>query len=156
MRYPSRFHNSILCCFVLCSAVLCCTVCCVLCVVRCVRLGRAALCQIVLRCTVLCRTKLHLLHITVHRESLQPIIFFSCLSPHLHPSIHPSIYSSIHPSAHFLLHVGNSCNETRFAEDDGLDTLFEFLEVCPYVLRLPIMRILSDLLANADSVPFVR
>ena len=65
-------------------------------------------------------------------------------------------YPSIHPSIFFLPPAGNTRNETRFAEDDGLDTLFEFLEVSPFVLRLPIMRILSDLLANNDLVPFVR
>lgn len=157
---------------VLCSALLCCValgcglsyfavlcaVCFALCVVsdwagkRC-----AELCCAVLYCAALSCTYHALLFIANHCSGLLLMVFFfSCLSPHLHPFIRSFIHSFIRSFVHSFLHVGNPCNETRFAEDDGLDTLFEFLEVCPYVLRLPIMRILSDLLTNADSVPFVR
>ena len=55
-----------------------------------------------------------------------------------------------------LRHTGNAVNETTFALHDGLDILLEQLETSPCVLRLQILRVLSDLLENADMVPHVR
>jgi hypothetical protein len=51
---------------------------------------------------------------------------------------------------------GNERSESHFAKHDGLDVLLELIETSPLVLRLPAMRLLSDLLDNIDLVPYVR
>ena len=49
-----------------------------------------------------------------------------------------------------LLHsiVGNITNEHLFAEMEGLDVILELLETSPFILRLQILRFLSDILYN--------
>jgi hypothetical protein len=50
--------------------------------------------------------------------------------------------------------VANFKNEARFAEEEGLDTLFDLLEVSPFLLRLKVLRLLSDVLQNNRLVSF--
>ena len=48
--------------------------------------------------------------------------------------------------------VGNRMSEAAFAKCDGLDLLFEMIEVAPSVLRIQVLRIVSDILENRDLV----
>lgn len=45
--------------------------------------------------------------------------------------------------------VGNARNEVCLASEEGIDKLLELLEVSPFVLRTPVLRLLSDLLENS-------
>ncbi|RYH28649.1 hypothetical protein EON65_11450 [archaeon] len=51
--------------------------------------------------------------------------------------------------------VGNIKNELSFADIEGLDALLDLLEISPFILRLQVMRLLSDLLLNPRLVVFV-
>jgi hypothetical protein len=44
--------------------------------------------------------------------------------------------------------VGHNRNEIALADAEGIDRLLELLEVSPFVLRTPVLRLLSDLLEN--------
>lgn len=45
-------------------------------------------------------------------------------------------------------------NEQQFADLEGIDALFDLLEIAPFVLRLHILRVLTDLLINPKLVIF--
>jgi hypothetical protein len=45
-------------------------------------------------------------------------------------------------------------NELQFADLEGMDVLLDLLEISPFVLRLHVMRILTDILKNCKVVPF--
>lgn len=51
--------------------------------------------------------------------------------------------------------VSNSVNEMALADLEGLDVLLDILEISPFVLRLQVLRLLSDLLMNAKLSSFV-
>lgn len=52
--------------------------------------------------------------------------------------------------------VGNTGNELHFAEVEGLDILLDLLEISTFVLRLPVLRLLSDLVSsNAQLVTLI-
>lgn len=51
--------------------------------------------------------------------------------------------------------VKNYNNEALFASEEGMDALLELLEVSPYVVRTPILRLLCDLLENNILLPFL-
>jgi hypothetical protein len=51
--------------------------------------------------------------------------------------------------------VGHHKNEDKFAEEEGIDKLLDLLEVSPYVLRTPVLRLLSDLLENNPLITSV-
>jgi hypothetical protein len=51
--------------------------------------------------------------------------------------------------------VGNEDSESYFADCEGVDKLLELLEVSPYTLRAPVLRLLSDLLENPLLVTFL-
>ena len=44
--------------------------------------------------------------------------------------------------------VGNAGNESEFADKEGVDALLNLLEISPYVLRIQILRVISDILRN--------
>jgi hypothetical protein len=50
--------------------------------------------------------------------------------------------------------LGNELNESSFADQDGIDALLELLEVAPFVLRIKILRLLSDLFLNRLLVTY--
>lgn len=50
--------------------------------------------------------------------------------------------------------VGNGVNEEVFAEKEGVDALFDMLEVCTFISRSMVLRLLSDLFDNRRLVPF--
>lgn len=50
--------------------------------------------------------------------------------------------------------VGNKYNEIVFAEKEGLDALFDMLEVSSFLIRSMILRLLSDLLQNKHLVTY--
>jgi hypothetical protein len=50
--------------------------------------------------------------------------------------------------------VGNKYNEIVFAEKEGLDALFDMLEVSTFLIRSMILRLLSDLLQNRHLVTY--
>ena len=52
--------------------------------------------------------------------------------------------------------VGNRQSEAIFAKNDGMDLLLEMMEVAPCVLRISILRIVSDILENRDLVVHAR
>jgi hypothetical protein len=72
-----------------------------------------------------------------------------------HDTITISILITNYPSSPTTT-SGNERSESHFAKHDGLDVLLELIETSPLVLRLPAMRLLSDLLDNIDLVPYVR
>jgi len=45
--------------------------------------------------------------------------------------------------------VGNRKNEVCLSNEEGIDKLIELLEVSPFVLRTPVLRLMSDLLGNS-------
>lgn len=51
--------------------------------------------------------------------------------------------------------VGNNKNELRFAKKEGIDALLDLLEVSPFVLRVQVLRLLSDILENQLLLMFV-
>lgn len=52
--------------------------------------------------------------------------------------------------------LANSRSETVLAKEEGMDALMELLEVSPYVLRFPVLRLLSDLLENEQLVRYLQ
>lgn len=50
--------------------------------------------------------------------------------------------------------VGNKYNEIVFAEKEGVDALFDMLEVSTFLIRSMILRLLSDLLQNKHLVTY--
>lgn len=50
--------------------------------------------------------------------------------------------------------VYNKSNEASFADHEGIDALLDLLEVAPFVLRIQVLRLLSDLLKNPRLVSF--
>jgi hypothetical protein len=51
--------------------------------------------------------------------------------------------------------VGNTVNEATFADLEGLDVLLDLVEAAPFVLRLQVLRFLSDILANHKLIVYV-
>jgi hypothetical protein len=51
--------------------------------------------------------------------------------------------------------VGNLNNEIAFADFEGLDLLLDLLEIAPFILRIHILRLLSDLLMNGLLIPYI-
>jgi hypothetical protein len=51
--------------------------------------------------------------------------------------------------------MGNSNNELVFAEMEGIDLIFDLLEISPFILRIHLLRLISDLLYNPMLIPFV-
>lgn len=51
--------------------------------------------------------------------------------------------------------VGNMASETQFAQEEGIDMLLNLLEVCQFIQRVQVLRILSDLLESSKLLPFV-
>lgn len=52
--------------------------------------------------------------------------------------------------------IGNERNELRFADLEGVDTLLDLLETSPFILRLQVLRLLSNLLMNHQLVIFAK
>jgi len=50
--------------------------------------------------------------------------------------------------------VGNQTNEALFAQKEGVDALFDMLEVSSFILRSMVLRVLSDLFDNRRLVSF--
>ena len=51
--------------------------------------------------------------------------------------------------------VGCIQNENQFAKEEGVDAILDLLEVSPFLLRLKVLRLLSDLLENKNLISFV-
>jgi hypothetical protein len=51
--------------------------------------------------------------------------------------------------------MGNSQNELIFAEMEGIDLIFDLLEISSFILRIHILRLISDLLYNPLLISFV-
>jgi hypothetical protein len=51
--------------------------------------------------------------------------------------------------------VGNKKSESAFAQEEGMDMLLNLLEVCQFIQRVQILRILSDMLVNNKLLSFV-
>ena len=50
--------------------------------------------------------------------------------------------------------VGNAENEAEFAEQEGVDALLDLLEISSFVVRLQVLRLLSDVLQNKILVAY--
>ena len=50
--------------------------------------------------------------------------------------------------------VGNAANETEFAEREGVDALLDLLEISSFVVRLQVLRLISDMLQNKMLVAY--
>jgi hypothetical protein len=50
--------------------------------------------------------------------------------------------------------IGNVDNELQFVELEGLDILLDLLEISPFVLRIHVLRLLSNLLKNTEILGF--
>jgi hypothetical protein len=51
--------------------------------------------------------------------------------------------------------IGHFNNELAFAEFEGLDLLLDILEISPFILRIHILRLLSDILLNQLVIPYI-
>jgi hypothetical protein len=50
--------------------------------------------------------------------------------------------------------VGNRVNETEFAEREGVDALLDLLEISSFVVRIQVLRLISDILQNQMLVAY--
>ncbi len=51
--------------------------------------------------------------------------------------------------------VGNRAIEAHFADQEGIDTLLDLLETSPFVLRIQVLRLLSNILSNQKLISYV-
>ncbi len=51
--------------------------------------------------------------------------------------------------------IGNSANELSFVDLEGMDILLDLLETSPFILRIHVLRLFSDILQNAIVIPYV-